>query len=280
VATVAFFGRYVFGPVLTGLDWNGNPSTQRAILFSNPHSNGLPMYPATYIWKVYQRNQVSGVGDNSRYYTTFFWGNNGTFVWGGGYTRSYYGAHPYPVTAPTGDGKWEISTNGTDAVTRDDASSPYVTNDVWYDQALVVQDIGGGTYRHKFYVDLPSTASANTITYDRASTPVEPPSPCLIWGQAPDNGSGQSWGGYSRWEEQNAIIRGVQVYNAALTEAQIQALSAFDTDASVLSYCTAQSITSLWYLNMNWKVSDITDKSGAGHNMSWLGATRPADWTA
>jgi len=70
----------------------------------------------------------------------------------------------------------------------------------------------------------------------------------------------------------------VQVYNAALTEAQIVALAAKDYDADVLSYCSANGIASLWYLNMNWTLDDITDKSGAGHHPSWAGTARPTLW--
>jgi len=58
------------GGALTGLDWNGNPSARRAIVFSGVVAAGLSAYPATYLWKVYQRNQVSGIGDGTRYYTT------------------------------------------------------------------------------------------------------------------------------------------------------------------------------------------------------------------
>lgn len=235
----------------------------------------MPMYPATYLFKVYQRNQVSGIGDGSRYYTTFFWGNDGVFVWGTGYERSYYGAHPYPIPAPTGDGKWEISTSANDFVTRDDGSSPYVANDAWYSQAFVAQDIGGGTYQHRFYIALPSVSAANRITNKVTSAPITPPTPAIVIGQTPDNGSGQSWGGYSRWEEQNAIIRGLQFYSSPLAEAQIVALAALESDAEVLAYCAANAITSLWYLNMNPTPEDVTDKRGFGtpHNPSWQGGT-------
>lgn len=261
---------------ITGLDWNGNPSGRRAIVFTTP----LAAYPATYIWKVFQRNQVSGVGDLSRYYTTFFHGNNGDFVWGSGYERSYYGAHPYPIPANTGDGKWEISTSASDIVTLDDGTSPYVTNNAWYSQALVVS-ASGGNLNHKFYIDLPSVGTSKRITYNFAATYAAPPSPCVIWGQAPANNAGTaSWGGYSRFEEQNAIIRGVQIYSAALTEAQIVALAAKETDADVLAYCSANGITSLWYLNMNWTLADISDKSGGARHPSWAGSQRPTQYTA
>lgn len=257
---------------VTGLDWNGNPSGRRAVIYSNPHTHGLPFQPATYLWKVFQRNQVSGVGDGTRYYTTFFWGNNGIFVWGSGYERSYYGCHPFPDPAPAGDGKWEIACDANDFFNRDDSSSPYVTNGRWYSQALVVTDLGSNQTRFKFYIDLPSVTTANVITRDSlvAGSQVNPPSPCLIFGQGPDNGSGQSWGGYSRWEEQNAILRGVRVFNADLSEANVLQFEGLDTNATVLAKRAALGISAatLWYLNMNWTLSDVNDKSGNGHHMS------------
>jgi len=255
-----------------GLEWPGDGAVRRMLYWSSPFS----MYPATYLFKVYQRNQVSGVGDGSRYYTTFFWGNNGEFVWGSNYDKSYYGAHPYPSPAPSGNGKWEISADASDFVTRDNGSSPYVTNNAWYSQAFVATNLGGGNYRQKFYIALPSVASSNTITND-TTAPVTPPSPAIVVGQAP-NYNGASWGGYSRWEEQNAIIRGIQFYNVALTESQIVALAALETDAAVLAKCTELGISAPWYLNMNPTPTDVTDKSGSGHNPSWDGTTA-LEWT-
>ena len=259
----------------TGLDWDGTAPARRMLYWHSP----LSMYDATYLFKVYQRNQVSSRPDGSRYYTTFFWGNDGTFVWGAGYERSYYGAHPYPIPANTGDGKWEISTSAADFVTRDDASSPYVTNNVWYSQAFTARNTGGSNHEHKFYIDLPSVATSVTITHTVGTAAVTPTTPALMFGQAPDNGFGQSWGGYDGWEEQNAIIRGIQVYSSFLSQADIVALAALDTDAAVLSYCSGHSITSLWYLNMNPTPSDVTDKSGNARHGSWAGASRPTLWT-
>ncbi|MCX8004028.1 MAG: hypothetical protein N2688_03580 [Burkholderiaceae bacterium] len=260
----------------SGLNWDGSGSVRRMLYWLSP----MPMYPATFLFKVFQRNQVRGVGDGSRYYTTFFWGNNGRFDWGAGYGRSYYGAHPYPIPAPTGDGKWEISTNASDYVVRDDGSSPYVVNDRWYSQAFVAQHVGGGTYRHRFYIDLPNVDAARRITDQVNTPPVTPPAPIICVGQAPGNGLGQSWGGYSRWEEQNAIIRGLQFYAAALSEAHIAALAALETDAEVRAYCASNGITSLWYLNMNPTPEDVSDKKGTGtpNNPFWLGS-RAGRWS-
>lgn len=262
---------------LTGLDWSGTGPGIRQITWNSP----LTAHPATYLWKVFQRNQVTSRADGNRYYSTFFHGNNGTFNWGAGDQRSYYGCHPYP-TPPTlpnpGDGKWEVSVGGGDTVTRDDASAPFVVNDQWYSQACTARVVTGTDYEYKFYVDLPSVATSNTITVSLPANPyVAPPSPALMVGQAP-NLAGKSWGGYDNWEEQNAIIRGFMVFASILTETQIVALSGFSTDAQVIAYCAAQGLT-LWYLNMNWTVGDITDKSGAGHHPAWTGSSRPTLWT-
>lgn len=258
-----------------GLDWSGAGASRKMMYWSSPPA----AYDMTYLFKVYQRNQVTGVGDGTRYYTTFFHGNNGQFVWGGGYTTSYYGAHPYPTPVNTNDGKWEISTNGNDYVTRDDGSSPYATNNAWYSQAFVAQNTGGNNRNHVFYIALPSVTTANKITFLQTGGYTTPPTPAIVMGQAPDNGSGQSWGGYSRWEEQNAIIRGIQIYTSALTEAQILELAALDTDAAVNAKITELGITTAWYINMNPRPSDVTDKKEGGtpHNPAFDSAA-PAEW--
>lgn len=258
---------------LTGLDWNGTGTARRMLYWLTPPA----MYSMTYLFKVFQRQQV---GTADRYYTTFFWGNNGPFGWGAGYDRSYYGAHPYPVPAATGDGKWEISASAADFFTLDDATSPYITMGAWFSQAFRATDSGGGVFEHKFWVNLPSTTTANTITQVPTGAAVVPPTPAIVMGQAPDNGSGLSWGGYPRWEEQNAIIRGIQMHTSSLTQAQIVALSAIDTDAAVLAYCSANGIATPWFLNMNPTPTDVTDKSGNARHGSWAGAARPTLWTA
>ncbi len=257
-------------PGLFGLEWDGTASSRRMLYWPSPPA----AFDATYLFEVYQRDQVRGVGDGSRYYTTFFHGTNGEFAWGSDYDRSYYGAHPYPTPAPNGDGKWEISNDASDFTDRDDGSAPFVTNDRWYSQAFVAQVTSGGAHRMRFYIDLPSVAAADRITHDSVSY-VLPPSPIICIGQTPDDGSGASWGGYSRWEEQNAIIRGIQIYSSALTEAQILALEGLETDAEVLAANRDLGITSLWYLNMNPRPTDVTDKrdTGTPHDPVWDGET-------
>jgi hypothetical protein len=72
----------------------------------------------------------------------------------------------------------------------------------------------------------------------------------------------------------------MQFYNAALSEAQILALSACETDAQVLAQCATLGIAAPWYLNMNPKPTDVQDKSGNGHHPSWDGTGRPTLWSS
>ena len=60
---------------MTGLDFPGSAATSGTVRFR--FTNPLAIYPATYMWRVKPRQQ-------NGYYTTFFWGNDGEFAWGGG----------------------------------------------------------------------------------------------------------------------------------------------------------------------------------------------------
>lgn len=282
----------VAGQSLTGLDWDGTAPGRRMLYWhSPPAAYGTGNAGMTYLFKVFQRAQVANRLDGTQYYTNFFWGNDGAFS---GY---FYGAHPYPVNADgsldgSGAGKFEISTHFVDYLFRDSyggtqdqagiAAQPNVTNNQWYPQAFKATR-SGSVFTHKYFLNLPSVAAADTMTFgfdDSTWLNSAPATPAIVIGQAPDNGAGLSWGGYSGWEEQNAIIRGIQIYDGGLSEAHIVALSALDSDAAVLAYCTANSLAAPWYLNMNPTPTDVTDKSGNGHHGSWAGAERPALWEA
>lgn len=261
---------------ITGLDFNGDPPGRRQIIWTDG-AEPTP-HPLTVLLKNFQR-QNSARADGSSYYCSFFWGNDGAFDWGAGYGRSYYGAHPYPSQ---GHVKWEISTSQNDFrglgdTANDGSEAPDVTFDAQYSQAFIAENTGGSNYRYTFYANLPDVTTTYRIRVTDANWNA-PPSPAFMIGQTSDNGSGKSWGGYDDWEEQNAILRGFQIYSAALSTTHIAALGDLDTDAEVLAYCAANSITSLWYLCMNPTPSDITDKSGAGHHPAWSGASRPTLW--
>lgn len=264
---------------ITGLDWDGSGTVRRMLYFPSPP----PIYNLTFLWKCFPRLQVNTRSDGNRYYAGWFWGNNGTFIWNGGGAGTYYGAHPYPTPAPAGNGKFEISIYSSDFVTRDDGSAPFVTNDRWYSQCFVASRLNASDTHHKYCVDLPSVATANTITVDitgdSAWAATNPPSPCICIGQAPNFG-GVSWGGYPGWEEYNGIQRGWQVHVGVLTQAQFLALAPLDYNADVLAQCAILGISAPWFLNMNMTPTDVTDKSGNGHHPSWDGAGRPTLWAA
>jgi|SRR5580700_369583 hypothetical protein len=239
-----------------GLEWPGDGAVRRMLYWHNP----FPIYDATYIFRVYPRKKTSGA---YRYYTTFFWGNDGTFIWDGGNANTYYGAHPYPIPAPTGPGQWEISVYSNDYVTGSE-----VQWDRWYTQAFRAWRESPSLTRQEFYYDLPDTSKVITKTIaDPDWAKKNPPRPAIVMGQASDL-NGVSWGGYPGWEEFSGTIRGIQFYSGLLSLDEIQ--SEITAPKS-----TANGQKLIWYLNVDPRPSDVTDKKGISpaHNASWSGTT-------
>jgi hypothetical protein len=231
--------------------------------FANPQNNGLPIYGpggngVTYIWRAYPRQQ-------SGYYTAFFWanddgqGNINTFIWvGGGVADTYYGAHPYPRLPDVNRHDWEISIEQNDYV------NGAVEYNRWYTQALRVWSDATGKH-HEFYWDLPNTDASHRVTHD--SPPSwgnrNPPAPALTWGDAPWNPGHEVW---------NGILRGFQIYSALLSLADIQS-------EATAPLATSAGRNNIWYLNSNPTPTDISDKSGRGHDPVWVGNERPRLYT-
>lgn len=249
----------------TGLEFPRNdqvPDGQTVrFKFENPHLNGLPIYGpggrgVTYIFRVRPKQQTG-------YYTTFFWANddgvgtlNSTFLWNNGFADTYYGMHPYPPGGSTGTShNWEIS------VDQIDKQNGVVVKDVWYTQVVRAWVDPDGSKRHEFYWDWPNTDAQHMVTH--TSPPqynnANPPSPALTFGDAP-------------WQPGRELcsctLRGIQIYSRLLSHADIQG-----EIAAPLS--TSAGIASIWYLNVNPTPTDISDKSGAGHNPVWVGPNRP-----
>ena len=253
---------------VTGLDFPGSEAVSQTMrfAFSNPQDNALPAWGpggrgVTYIWKVYPRQQYG-------YYTTFFWGNMGTFLYSDNIT--YYGFHPYP----NGSGnthKWEIAGGkGADIVT-DDGDVMY---DTWYTQVARVWSDSNGK-NHEYYWDWPDTLKVVTFTASTSYGNNNPPVPALTWGDAPwPNSSGCVFGECGEGAEVfDGILRGIQIYNNKLSISDIQ--SEIENPLS-----TSAGASNIWYLNINPTPSDISDKSGKNHNPSWVGSERPALYTS
>lgn len=243
----------------------------------------LPRSAHTALWK---QNYTA----QSSYYACVWSAHNtGTF----GSDTYEFGTHPYPtatgavdangqntdVTSQSGSVHYfEVAgLGGHDYLASPGGSGVLVTKGQWYAHARSV-GTSGSNLVHKFYLDQinnPSQVISQSILSSNLAAAGSTPA---FYIGASDWRSGQG-GATSNDETPSGVIRGIQLYNAELTSGQIAALSALDTDAAVLSYCTANSITSLWYLNMNPTPSDVTDKSGNGRNPTWANSNRPTLYT-
>jgi hypothetical protein len=241
-----------------------------AFQFKDPHLNGLPIWGlngtgATYIWKVRPLQQVG-------YYVTFWWSNNGSFLWNNGGPNSYYGAHPYPTTSDNmgTEHRWEIATDfGGDFFRTNSGSNKTVVKNAWYTQALRVVRNADGTKTLTFYISLPSLAPSDIIqiTVPAHYGELNPPFPALTFGDSP-------WFAGYQHERLSGVLRGIKIFNRSLSESDILAEAAHD------SLVTAQGQLSIWYLNINPTPSDISDKSGNGHNPIWADpAARAGLWS-
>ncbi|MBK6972874.1 MAG: hypothetical protein IPH26_07905 [Sterolibacteriaceae bacterium] len=241
----------------SGLDFPGSAATTGTVRFK--FGKPLAIYPATYIWRYYPRSQAS-------YYTTFFWGNDGEFRWDGGRANTYYGAHPYPYPAPhfvppekIGPRYWEISVGSQDIL-----SESTVEYNRWHTQALVVWADWLGRKHHEFHWDLPDLSKVLRHTESRDYGNKNPPVPALTFGDAP-------WAPSE--EIMDGVLRGIQIYATALNLSDVLAES-----TEPLSTTTGRAC--VWYMNLNPTPTDISDKSGRGHNPEWVGSERPTLWTS
>jgi hypothetical protein len=256
VVTAASSGR-------TGLNFPSNgdsPSNAYvAFRFLNPQNKGLPIWGpggagATYIWKIRHRQQAG-------YYVTFWWSNNGNFLWDSGSTNTFYGAHPYPpgATAASTVHDWEIATDvGGDFTATRSGSPKRVVKDTWYTQALRVTRNANGTKTLVFYTALPSVANADVI---QVTVPADygeknPPAPALTFGDSP-------WYADFQHERLSGVLRGIKIFNKVLSESDTLA------EAASESLVTSQGIANVWYMNINPTPDDISDKSGAGNHPTW-----------
>lgn len=210
-------------------------------------ANLLPFAPATYIWEVTPVQQTG-------YYTTFFWGNdNGGFSAG----EMYVGFHPYPQGETPSLGEvhnWEISANGQDVITDDNANSTVVTKGVKYLQAATVRVVGSD-YVMKFYWNLPDVTKVITYTFPTGNYG-SAPTPVLTIG-------GNAWA--SSTENLSGDFQRCKFFDALLDLSDIE-----DEAADMTQLVTAAGIANIWFGKNNWDSNtDLTCDYGTGHALAW-----------
>lgn len=255
-------------------------------------ANLLPRNEHTAIWR------YNPVQQNSYYAVAWHSPNTGAWDYG----IYSWGTHPYPVTSsavkPTGASQkaggeggpvqyWEQAGLG---IADDFLTSPggsagtLVVKDRWYVQVrkcrIVPSGADAGYMEHIFYPDLIGNPSLviRQLYYDINSGsipimgvyPSNPgANPAFYFGASDWTGNGSS-----NDETPSGKLRGIQLYDAWLDDADI-ALEAANTSNSPV---TVAGIANVWYFNQDPIPSDVTDKSGSGHNPTWANANRPSQW--
>jgi hypothetical protein len=259
----------------TGLDFpsNGDSPTDAFVAFqftSPPGVWGPGNSGMTYIWK-YRPRQQNG------YYVTMWYSRGDGHFESGGYD-AYYGGHPYPYPPRGGDTNpnhvWELAgmENGRDTLgtgtSDDDGQSVAIANNVWHTQALRITVNGNGSKTARFYFRLPAVGSGDYIEFTASSSygTSQPRTPRITFGDSP-------WYADYQHERMSGVIRHIKIFTTSLSQADVL------SEAASESLATGAGQTSVWYMNINPTPSDISDKSGRGHNPTWASSARPTLYT-
>lgn len=228
-----------------------------------------PRYPITILYK-YKPIQQTG------FYATF-WYTAATEAFTG---ASYYnGGLPYP---PGGSGgtthKWEVAHDGTDT-----QSSQDVVKGIFYNQGFTAARDGSLNLNYIYYWAVDSgTTSTWQVT---AQTTAANLTSCTCTSTLTGGGNYIMEAGGSPWEKNtpganqndetlSGVMRDIQVYDTILSAADIATEMATESNVAL----TAVGGRHLWYSNVDPIPTDVTDKSGAGHDPAWANALRPTQW--
>ena len=275
----------VSGPS-AGLMFAANNAANSDVRLKLNGSNLPSRTGVTVLWESMRNSSITG-------YVTDFWFayDDGVF-----HADEYeVGGHPYPANSSSVDGTGQSTDPGGGSGTthymemaglgaRDQISTPGTAVLATKDgvtrrrHALQIALINSNTQiQHRYY---PSLLVDSTNYFERVTTAASLPSPSApscYWGTS-DWRSG-SGGADTNDETPNGMLRGFCIINSgSVSQAQMAAIAACETDAAVLAYLASQGLTA-FFLNMNPTPTDITDKSGNGRNASWANALRPAPWT-
>ena len=245
-------------------------------------ANFLPRNPHTAIWHV-KHNQQNGyyaVAWHSQYNGAFLPGND---EWG-------FGTHPFPSDgsydsegANTFPGPYpsesqhffEIADSGNDYLSSPSSDGTQANlelqPDVWYVQARTSEIIG--SYVHMTYwPDLINNPTfkihRQKLTSALGSTPT---SPAFYFGAS----DWTNQGGTTSDEALSGYLRGIKLFDDVLDISDIITEATAETNVPQ----TTAGAASVWYTNINPTATDISDKSGAGHDPIFDNANRPTTYT-
>lgn len=282
-AIVAALAEEPQAATIYALNWDkDNTQANSDIRLKWDGSNLLSRTAHTAIWRYNPRQQTG--------YYVVAWHSPNTGSWDGG--AYSFGTHPWPGSdcatnangqALNGTGSsgtahcWEVA--GTGGAVDWLISGPglgsgtgiTVTKDIWYVQARRVRTGGscGSDYEHSYFPDLLNNPS-QVINVCLASITGAGSTPAFYFGSSDWSASGST-----NEETLGGKLRGIQLYSTGLSDADIA------TEAANITSNTPQTsagISNVWYMNQNPRPSDVTDKSGAGHDPSWVNANRPTEW--
>lgn len=265
----------------TALLFSSNLAAQSDTRIVWTGANYLPRYPHTAIW------QVKHVQQNGYYAVA--WHSQNTGVWSGNDSWGF-GTHPFPSDgsidsegASTFPGPYgseaqhfmEIADSGNDYLASPSSEGTQVKlelqADVWYVQARTSEVIGSDIHM-TFWPDLVNNPTLKIHRQKPTSyLGTTPSNPAFYFGAS----DWTNQGGTTNDEALSGYLRGMKLFDAVLTSADI--ITEATTDSNTPQ--TSAGTSSVWYINMDPTVADVTDKSGAGHNPTWANANRPTDYT-
>lgn len=264
----------------SGLEFVGNQDANGDVNLYWDQGDMLPRFDHTAIWKFKPHTGIIG-------YHTLFWHlmNTSDYTW---QAANYeFGTHGYPCdgnfdvdglpTNPTADSGtlqfYEIAgLSAVDKIAKPMNQSIPVDSGGFVTQARQCVS-SGGYYWHRYWPNVASPGlyiEAGVLTGDMET----PTRPWFTLGSSPWTPTGASNG---NWECPDGVVTGLRFFNDGTMSIQdIGSESAFNDNLTV----TSAGAASVWYINDNPTIDDVTDKSGNGRHGKWTTARRPTTWTA
>lgn len=255
----------------TGLTFPVNYTANSDIRLRWDGADMVPRFLHTVIWKA-RHVQQDG-------FYAWAWHTLADGTWGFG-TAWPYGTHPYPATGAvdgngystggtgdTGEVHYHEIANGGDKLASDGGSGLLVVKDVWLSQARTCEQVGSD-YVHRYWPDIDGNPSFSIVWTVPTSTYPAPGTHMFCFGASP-------WSQYAfdttaTQESPAGDFRHFMMYDRALSLTEIQAKLAMTTDDT--------TDADVWYCNLNPTPTDISDKSGQGHDPTWDNSNRPTLW--